>query len=114
MEDKIQITKSDLDKGDLVKTCGDSWLVSYDKKTNKKILVSTNYPDRTMSLSNYTDDLIDIRRFIQKNNLSSNSYEDIIAVKKKNSTIINGWDYTRENAYFLNEGFKVNLINKED
>ena len=46
MEDKIQITKSDLDKGDLVKTCGDSWLVSYDKKTNKKILfLESNYEE---------------------------------------------------------------------
>ena len=114
MENKIRIIKDDLQQGDLVKSYNDSWLVMYDED-NEKILVNTKNPSQTNSLKNYTDDLIDIRRFIRSDKYQSNCFYDILAIKKAipfNSK--NGWDYTRENEYLLNEGFEVNLINKEN
>lgn len=113
MENKIRITKYDLQKGDLVKSYNDSWLVTYNEDS-EKILINTKNPSQTNSLENYTDDLIDIRRFIRSDRYQPNCFYDILAIKKAtpfNSK--NGWDYTRENEYLLNEGFKVNLINEE-
>ena len=106
MENKIRITKDHLQKGDLVKSCNDSWLVTYDED-GEKILINTKNPSQINSLENYTYDLIDIRRFIRSDKYQPNCFYDILAIKKAipfNSK--NGWDYTRENEYFLNEGFK--------
>lgn len=105
-----KITKADLQKGDLVKTYGDSWLVDFED--SKKILRSTSDPSKIMYLSNYTDDLIDIRRFRQRDNISLSSLEDIIAIRVYDSNrdfkngLKNGWDYTREDMAFLNNGFE--------
>lgn len=102
-----KITKTDLQKGDLVKTYSDSWVVYFED--DEKILRSTSDPSKTMSLLNYTDDLIDIRRFRQKNNISLSSLEDILAIRTYNSKrdLRKGWDYTRENMAFLNKGFEI-------
>lgn len=101
-----KITKTDLQKGDLVKTYNDSWIV--DLKDDEKMLRSTSNPSKTMSLLNYTDDLIDVRRFGQKDNISLSSLEDILAIRTYDSKrdLKNGWDYTRENMAFLNNGFE--------
>ncbi len=106
-----KITKADLQKGDLVKTYSDSWIVDF--KDNETILRSTSDPSKIMSLLNYTDDLIDVRRFRQKDNISLSSLEDILAIRKYDSKrdlkngLKNGWDYTREDMAFLNNGFEV-------
>ncbi len=108
MENKIRITKDHLQKGDLVKSYNDSWLVTYDED-GEKILINTKNPSQTNSLENYTYDLIDIRRFVRSDKYKPNCFCDILAIKKAipfNSK--NGWDYTRESEYLLNEGFKVN------
>ncbi len=96
MEEDIEykkITKKDLEEGDLVKTQNDSWLVCY--KNGEKILRSTTKPSKTNSLKNYTDELIDIRRFLKKEYINTNSFEDIIVIRKYNSET-SGWDYSRE------------------
>lgn len=100
----IQITKKDLHKGDLVKTYKDSYLVDF--KNDEKILRSTSDPSKIMSLLNYTNDLIDIRRFRQKSEFRLASLEDIIAIRKHDSEE-DSWNYTREEEPFLNNGFKV-------
>lgn len=106
MEEDIEykkITKKDLEEGDLVKTYNDSWLVCC--KNGEKILRSTTKPSRTNSLENYTDELIDIRRFSKKEYINTNLFEDIIAIKKYNSET-SDWDYSKENELSLLFGFK--------
>ena len=98
-----KITKKDLEEGDLVKTQNDSWLVCY--KNGEKILRSTTKPPITNSLENYTDELIDVRRFLKKEYIDTNSFEDIIAIRKYNSET-SDWDYSRENELSLLFGFK--------
>ena len=109
MEEDIEykkITKKDLEEGDLVKTYNDSWLVCY--RNGEKVLRSTKIPSRICSLENYTDELIDIRRFRQKDDISVGSFDDIIAIRKHNTKIENnsGWNYSRENETSLRYGFK--------
>ncbi len=98
-----KITKKDLEEGDLVKTQNDSWLVCY--KNGEKILRSTTKPPITNSLENYTDKLIDARRFLKKEYIDTNSFEDIIAIRKYNSET-SDWNYSRENELSLLFGFK--------
>lgn len=106
-----KITKNDLNRGDLVKTYNDSWIVDFED--GEKVLRSTSDPSKTMSLLNYTDDLIDVRRFRQIENVVLSSLEDILAIRKYDNNrnlkygLKNGWDYTRENMIFLNDGFEV-------
>ena len=74
-----KITKNDLNIGSLVKTYSGSWIV--DIEDGEKVLRNTEKPSVTSSLANYTDDLIDIRRFMQKDRLASASFDDIIAIR---------------------------------
>lgn len=102
-----KITKNDLNIGSLVKTYSGSWIV--DIEDGEKVLRNTEKPSITSSLANYTDDLIDIRRFMQKDRLASASFDDIIAIRicDSNQQKNNGWDYTRENMVFLTDGFEI-------
>lgn len=102
-----KITKNDLNKGYLVKTYSGSWIV--DIEDGEKVLRNTEKPSVTSSLENYTDDLIDVRRFMQRDRLASISFDDILAVRicNSNQQKNNGWDYTRENIVFLTDGFEV-------
>ncbi len=73
------------------------------------MLRNTEKPSVTSSLENYTDDLIDVRRFMQRDRLASASFDDILAIRicDSNQQKNNGWDYTRENMVFLTDGFEV-------
>lgn len=101
-----KITKNDLEEGDLVKTYNDSWLVCY--KNGEKVLRNATMPSRIRSLENYTDELIDIRRFRQRDDVSVDSFDDIIAIRKHDAKTENnsGWSYSRKKEPFLHYGFK--------